>query len=172
MLRTTLKMTILTALIVLTASVNWQASGFTNQTRLRMIYDRIDEARDAGHDADALACYISDELNSMWSTFWNVFIIKNDAPGSDAIGYKFSYNKQWLWHNNYGPEGRTYIVWKDNNCKTRFSWSTTSSRLMVGNSGLEINDVTREANMGISKKTKPNDVKKIRSAYLSELANY
>ena len=117
-------------------SVDWQANGFEDRTKLPALYGVIDMAIEAGYGADELAAQISAGLTELWDDFWNVFIMKSTRLNVDCVGTVWGFRGQWFWHNNYGAAGRCYLIFKDYNCKTPKTFSGTGAFSDVGNSGI------------------------------------
>ena len=74
----------------------------------------------------------------MYDPFWNVVVVKSDLPGADGVVYGYAFRHQWLWHNNYGTNGRTYVIWKDYNCLTIFNYDSPITVAGPGSSGVNL----------------------------------
>ena len=51
----------------------------------------------------------------------------------DGIVYGFAFRAHWYWHNNYGPNSQSFIIWKDYRCDIGRGLAPTSFTMGSGN---------------------------------------
>ena len=73
-----------------------------------------------------------------------MIVVKSDLAGVDGLVYGYAFRGQWLWHNNYGPKGYTYIIWKDYNCMSKLDWSDTAQRGTGGSTNVNVTNLIND----------------------------
>lgn len=56
-------------------------------------------------DHAAMALGISNDLNTLWSEAWNVFVCGLFNQDRDAVVYGYAFRGHWLWINNKAKPG-------------------------------------------------------------------
>lgn len=107
---------------VIASGEPWQAAGnFTSEniTDIRSVLSSKESQLIGGQlTLQQMAKAISDDLNTKWSTAWNVFVSVPADPANpkDMVQYGYGFNNHWLWYNGYGARNYSYAIWKDYNC--------------------------------------------------------